>query len=152
MALYGLTMILEGIVRLFSFGIINVNWAGDFLFWGAMRRYQRLMQVVQGYILPTAQIAAQQGTIVNVPELARDFAQYLGISNMDDWYQSMVPADTAMNPYSPMSMQGQVAGGGQTDNRFQSDTGSNFNNQIQEQNRAGGESSQPAIGATTQGQ
>jgi len=113
-------------------------------------RYQRLMQFVQGYILPTAQIAAAQGTMLNVPELAKDFARYLGISNLEDWYQSIIPqTQLGMNPYSPM--QGQVAGGGQTDGRFQSDSGSNFNNANRQQSSAGGQSTGSPLGATTQG-
>ncbi len=33
LALYGLIMIMEGIVRLFSLGIINVEWTSSYLFW-----------------------------------------------------------------------------------------------------------------------
>jgi len=107
-------------------------------------RYQKLMQFVQGYILPTAQIAAQQGTMLDVPELAKDFARYLGITNLEDWYKSMMPAMPGMNPYSPE--QGTVSGVGQDGGG-----GSNFNNMIGQQNRAGGQSSGSPIGASTQG-
>jgi len=98
-------------------------------------RYQRLMQFVQGYILPTAQIAAQQGTVLNVPELAKEMARYLGINNLDDWYMSQTPMNPGMNPYTPeqgsvSGQSGSTAGGG--------DEGSNFNNQVAQQTAAGG--------------
>lgn len=100
-------------------------------------RYQRLMQLVAGYILPTAQIAAAQGTVLNVPELAKDFARYLGVTNLDDWYHQTVPQQAAMNPYQPLTGTPRQ---GITDGRQQSSAGSNFNNQLQQQSRAGGQS------------
>ena len=100
-------------------------------------KYQKLSQFVTGYILPTAQIAAQQGTVLNVPELAKEFARYLNVTNMGDWYQSVMPAmqQPGMNPYQPGGGSPKV---GMTDQRMPENQGSNMNNMLQQQNRVQG--------------
>jgi hypothetical protein len=97
-------------------------------------KYQKLMQLIQGFILPTAQVAAQQGTVLNVPELGKEFARYLNITNMDDWYMSVMPQmmqQASMNPYQPNEGGG---GGGQ----LPQNQGANYNNLVQQQNRVEG--------------
>ena len=100
-------------------------------------KYQKLAQFATGLVLPTAQIAAQQGTVLNVPELMKEFARYLNITNMDDWYMSVMPPmmSPGMNPYQPQG--GQVK---MTDsaNGGPENQGSNQNNLIQQQNRVQG--------------
>ena len=101
-------------------------------------KYQKLSQFVTGFILPTAQIAAQQGTVLNVPELAKEFARHLNISTMDDWYMSVMPPmmqGAGMNPYQMQQGQPKV---GMTDQRMPENQGSNMNNMIQQQNRVQG--------------
>jgi hypothetical protein len=114
-------------------------------------RYQRLMQLVGQVVLPTAQIAAAQGSQLNVTELVQECARFLDVRNLDRWWMSGVPQQTQMNPYSPE--QGSPKSG-QGDGRFSSNDndGSNMNNMLQHMNRTAGEtSSEAAPGSTTKG-
>jgi hypothetical protein len=118
-------------------------------------RFQRLMQLVGQVVLPTAQIAAAQGSMLNVNELVQECARFLDVRNMDKWWITGVPQDTQMNPYQPG--QGEVSGqpkSGQGDGRFSNsdNDGSNMNNMLQHMNRTAGESSsENAPGSTTKG-
>lgn len=121
-------------------------------------RYQRLIQMISQVVLPTAQIAASQGSMLNVTELVKETARFLDVRNMDRWWVSAMPSETYMNPYQPD--RGQVkqevaTPTGDTRTVSGSDkmkTAGNLNNHIQQQSRAYGQSSpgqQP--GATTKG-
>jgi hypothetical protein len=116
-------------------------------------RYQRLMQLVGQVVLPTAQIAAQQGSQLNVNELVKECARFLDVRNLDAWWINGVPNETQLNPYQPQ--QGTPsAKSGQGDGRFTNsdNDGSNMNNMLQHMNRTGGESSSAdSAGATTKG-
>jgi len=103
-------------------------------------RYQRLMQLVSGVVLPTAEIAAAQGSQLNVDELVRETARFLDVRNMDRWWSPAIPQEAAMNPYQPL--QGE-AKSGQADGRFSGndDTAGNMNNLNQQQSRAAGQPS-----------
>lgn len=111
-------------------------------------RYQRLMQLLSQLVLPTAQIAASQGSMLNVTEVITEAARFLDVRNIDRWWKSAVPAEVGMNPYEP-----QQEKGGQADGRLSSGQGeaSNLNNMLQQQTRAGGQSSAPELGVTTKG-
>jgi hypothetical protein len=103
-------------------------------------RFQRLMQLVSGVVLPTAQIAAAQGSMLNVNELVKECARFLDVRNID----------REMNPYQPQ----QGTPGGQADGRFSDGDaqGDNMNNSLQHMNRTGGEqSSEQAAGSTSKG-
>jgi hypothetical protein len=111
-------------------------------------RYQRLMQLIGQVVLPTAQIAASQGSMLNVSELVHEAARFLDVRNLDNWYITGMPQQTAMNPYQPL--QGTVTSG-QSDGRFGNGESDNMNNMLQHMNRTAGESeSQNSPGATTQ--
>ncbi|KKK48816.1 hypothetical protein LCGC14_3141340, partial [marine sediment metagenome] len=101
--------------------------------------------------LPTAQVAAQQGTILDAGELVKEAARYMDIRDIDRWWKTGVETDAAMNPYQPM--QGET-GASQPDGRFDKTKGQatagNLNNMLQEQSRAGGMTS-PNQGQTTGG-
>lgn len=114
-------------------------------------RFQRLMQLVGQVVLPTAQIAATQGSMLNVSELVNECARFLDVRNIDKWWMTGVPQETQMNPYMPE--QG-APKSGQGDGRFSSsdNDGSNMNNMLQHMNRTAGESSsESAPGSTTKG-
>jgi hypothetical protein len=114
-------------------------------------RFQRLMQLVGQVVLPTAQMAASQGSMLNVNELVNECARFLDVRNIDKWWITGVPQEQAMNPYSPA--QG-TPKSGQGDGRFSSNDadGSNMNNMLQHMNRTAGEtSSESAPGSTTKG-
>ena len=106
-------------------------------------KYQKLMQLISQIVLPTAPIAASQGSILQVDALVKECARYLGITNVDDWWKSAVPDSPGMNPYQPLQGTPKKSNVGQGDNRFGlGNTGasrtSNFN---QQQARSGGKSS-----------
>ncbi|MHA2350333.1 MAG: hypothetical protein ACXADL_11975 [Candidatus Thorarchaeota archaeon] len=114
-------------------------------------RYQRLMQLVGQVVLPTAQLAAAQGSQLNVTELVTECARHLDVRNLDKWWITGIPQETQMNPYSPA--QGSPKSG-QGDGRFSNsdNDGSNMNNMLQHMNRTAGESSsESAPGSTTKG-
>lgn len=112
-------------------------------------RYQKMTQFVSAVVLPTAQMAAAQGTNLNVQEMVKEFARFLDIRNLDRWYTNGVPQDVQLNPYQPSegapksATESKPKGSGQPDGRTSTSNseGSNLNNMIQQQNRAGGQSS-----------
>ncbi len=109
-------------------------------------RYQRLMQLISQVVLPTAQIAAAQGTSLNVSELVKEAARYLDVRNIDRWWESAVPTETQANPYQPL--QG-TPKSGQQDGRFGQEkgaNGSNFNNLNAQQTRQQGQAGQTTKG------
>jgi hypothetical protein len=117
-------------------------------------RFQRLMQLVGQVVLPTAQLAAQQGSMLNVNELVTECARFLDVRNLDKWWITGIPQDTQMNPYQPnMGTPGSKSGQG--DGRFSNsdNDGSNMNNMLQHMNRTAGETSSEAasLGSTTKG-
>lgn len=63
---------------------------------------QRMMGLLTQWILPTAQIAAQQGASLNVPRATKELTKLAGLRNVDDWYETAVPTNNiALNPYQP---------------------------------------------------
>lgn len=95
-------------------------------------RYQRLLQLVSQIVLPTAQMSAAQGNMLNVDGLLEEFVRFLDVRNKDSWYSSSMPQNVEMNGYQPLANEKN----GQEDGRFTQKSGagaSNFNNQIQQQ-------------------
>jgi len=69
-------------------------------------RYQKILQLVNQMIIPMLPMAMQQGSMIDVNALVKEVAPYLGISNVDEWWKSLLPPDQNAGPYSPQ--QGQV--------------------------------------------
>jgi hypothetical protein len=88
-------------------------------------KYNKMMQMLNGWILPTAQLAAQQGKILNVPEVTKDLSEYIGIKT-ESWFLSDEPQSADLNAYQPNG-----GGGG-------GDEGMNMNNSIAQQNASAG--------------
>ena len=102
------------------------------------QRFQKLMGYITGYILPTLQVAASQGTVLDVKKAGEALERYLQVDS-SEWYKSTIPQRQEMNPYQ---MQ-QSTKGGTEDNRLGISqpgeaTGSNMNNLQQQQQRAAG--------------
>jgi len=89
-------------------------------------RFQKMWQLLTGWIMPTASISAQQGKIPNIPEITRTLSLYLGIDT-EGWYLTDMPQYQQMNPYQP------VGGVKSADTRFGSNEGDNMNNFLQSQ-------------------
>jgi len=79
-------------------------------------QYQKLLQLVQTVVLPLAPLAMQQGSMPDVTTLTKEFAKYLGVNNVEDWWRTVVPQANAPNPYSPS--QGIPKNPGQGDDRL----------------------------------
>jgi len=105
-------------------------------------RYQKILQLVNQMIIPMLPMAMQQGSMIDVNSLVKEVAPYLGISNVDDWWKSLVPQDAnGAGPYQPM--QGQVVAKSGQDQRgsLGQAPASKASNLSQQQARNGGQSS-----------
>ena len=100
--------------------------------------FQRTLQFLSQWVLPTSQLAAQQGAMLNVPEATKDLAQKFQIENIDHWYDQAAPQNAGMNPYSPDA----GSKNGQQDGRTgMMGAASRNTNLQQQQSAAGGQSS-----------
>lgn len=89
-------------------------------------KFQKMWQMLTGWVLPTATISAQQGKVLNVPEITKTLSNYMNLDT-DSWYLSETPMETQLNPY-------QTTGGVKSaDTRFGSNEGDNANNALQSQ-------------------
>ena len=102
----------------------------------AMVESQRTMSLLTQWILPSAQIAAQQGAQVNVPKATRHIAKMMGLRGFDDWYETAVPnVETRLNPYTPT--QGKVKNKDVQDGRTGINPASSIANSRQKTQRDG---------------
>lgn len=77
-------------------------------------KYQRLMQFASQWILPTMQLAAQQGAEFNIPEATKIMAEYLGLTTFNQIYKTAIPQPLDQGvPYQmqPISNKKQAAQG-----------------------------------------
>lgn len=88
-------------------------------------QYQKLMQFMGSWVLPTAQIAAAQGAQIDIPTATQIMADYAGFDNFSQFYKTVVPndpqnVDFTMQPNNQNASQRPKAGkaAGQTDDRF----------------------------------
>jgi len=105
------------------------------------QQYQKLLQLVQTVVLPLAPLAMQQGNIPNVNILTKEFAKLLGINNIEDWWQSIVPQQQPTNPHQPQ--QGS-ANPGQGDDRMGATLASKIANSNGSQSSERGGKSSPS--------
>ena len=99
--------------------------------------FSKMWQLLTGWVLPTAPMAAQQGKMPNIPAITKDLTTFLDI-NTDNWYLSETPQRTELNPYQT------VSGVKSADTRFGSNTGDNANNALTAQMSRMGKSTQAA--------
>ena len=105
------------------------------------QKFQKAMQLLTGWILPTAQIAAQQGKQLNVPEITSDLSNYMDL-NTESWFLSEVPMaqqTPGLNANQPM---GQGDGMKSSDQRFGASESDNMNNKLQQQNASKGKTTE----------
>lgn len=101
-------------------------------------RFQRLIQLISAVVLPLLPVAMQQGSGLNVTELLKELDRYVHISNIDDWWFSQQPSDTALNPYQPLTGTPVESKKGVSSKKSEA---SDLNNLGQQQSRAFQESS-----------
>lgn len=92
-------------------------------------KFQKMFQLITAWVLPTMQLAAQQGKVLNVPEVTKVLSNYLDLDT-ESWFLSETPQGVQANPYQEM--------GGSTkmrsaDTRFGSNEADNMNNFLQQQ-------------------
>ncbi len=64
--------------------------------------FQRTLSLITQWILPSAQLAAQQGAQINVPKATQHLAKMAGLRGFNDWYDTAVPnTESRINPYTP---------------------------------------------------
>jgi hypothetical protein len=73
--------------------------------------FQKLIQVLSQWVLPTSQLAAAQGAQLDIPQTTRKIAKLAGIGDFDDLYQTAQSQDVALNPYQPQPENGAVGDG-----------------------------------------
>jgi len=99
-------------------------------------KFQKLMQLITGVIVPLAPLAIQQGSYPDVDQIVRDSGRYLNMPNLESWWKSSVPPE-GTNPYMPE--QGMSKSPGQTNDSFGATDASRLanSNQIQNSPRGG---------------
>jgi hypothetical protein len=98
--------------------------------------FNRVLSLLTQWILPSAQIGAQQGASLNVPKVTKYLGKLAGIRGMDDWYETAVPnQSTQLNPYTPTS--GKVKSKDVQDGRTGNNPNSSAANSRQKQEKDG---------------
>lgn len=54
-------------------------------------QYQKIMQLMTQWIMPTMNLAATQGQQLDLPLITRILGDYLGVTSINQWYTSAVP-------------------------------------------------------------
>jgi hypothetical protein len=62
-------------------------------------QYQKIMQLMSQWVLPTLQIAEAQGAQLSIPEATKLLADYSGITNFNTFYKTIVPKPGESVPY-----------------------------------------------------
>ena len=106
------------------------------------QKFQEMMMFLTQWILPTMGVAAQQGSQLDVNEINRILAGYLGLDNFNQWYRTAVPSGLENVDYRMMPMGNKAQKNkAQSGDQFGASPGSRMANSFGQQARAGGESS-----------
>lgn len=99
--------------------------------------FQKTMMFLTQWILPTQQMAAAQGSQLDINELNKILAGYLGLENFQQWYKAAVPTGLEGVDFRMMPMGNPAQG----DDSKGATAGSKLVNNFQQQSRAGGQPS-----------
>lgn len=82
-------------------------------------QYQKIMQLMSQWVLPTMQIGAAQGAELDIPEATQMLADYLGVKNFKAFYNTVVqkPGETVPYQMQPSTNRGEGSAG-QTGDAF----------------------------------
>ena len=101
--------------------------------------FQKMIQFISQWVLPTMPMAAQQGVSIDIPSATKRLSQLAGLKDLELFYKPAVPQGGSLNPYNP-----QAAGSGMEDGRTGLMGAASRNaNLAQQQARAGGQPSPP---------
>lgn len=62
-------------------------------------QYQKIMQLMSQWVLPTLQLAQMQGAELDIPEATQMLADYLGVKSFKQFYRTTIPKPGEMVPY-----------------------------------------------------
>lgn len=108
-------------------------------------KYQKMMQFMTQWVLPTMQLAAAQGNQLDVATATRILSEYAGFENFNQWYKTAVPHELETVPYTMQTTsrpQPKARKAGQTSDAFGTTLGNQNANMNQQQTRARGQSTQ----------
>lgn len=92
-------------------------------------KYQKLMQFMSQWILPTSQLAASQGSKIDIPLVTRILAEYLGEDTFYSWYKSAVPSELEqVMPYNMLPEKSSGKNTGQSNDSMGANLGSRLAN------------------------
>jgi hypothetical protein len=105
-------------------------------------RTRRLMEITTGLILPTMQLAAMQGAMLDVPNLVKAVCRDMDLtdSEIDEIYKTVTSGTQSLGPYQQLPQKLPVGGVG--DQAGASGAGRDLN-AMQQINRTGGETPSP---------
>ena len=122
----------EGDFLDYNFDIIPYSTQGS----SPEATWMKLMQVVNQMVLPTLEIGAQQGQVLDVRRLTEIAGRFLDIPELKNVYVNSAPQKADVGPYQPM--QGQVKPkSGQPDGRISTGGFNEVSNLNQQQTRTG---------------
>jgi len=102
-------------------------------------QFQKLFQFISQWILPTLPIAAQQGVSLDIASATKRLSQLMGVKDLELFYKPAAPQQAELNQYNP-----QANSSGIQDGRTGMMGAASRNaNLLQQQARAGGQSSPP---------
>lgn len=99
--------------------------------------YQRLMQFMTTWIVPTMALRAQQGNTIDFATVDRQLADYGGFENFPSWYKSIIPQDQVDVDYVMKTKEKPSKSPGQTNDKFGATEPSRQANLAQQQRRVG---------------
>jgi len=103
------------------------------------QKFQKMMMFLTQWILPTMQLSAAQGSSLDINEVNKILAGYLGLDNFNQWYLPAIPSsgDLSGVDYKMLPLGNKSQG----NDSMGATEGSKMANMFGQQARAGGESS-----------
>jgi hypothetical protein len=104
-------------------------------------QYQKTMQFMTQWMLPTAQMAQAQGAQLDVPTATKRLGEYLGIKNLNEFFITAIPQPGDSVPYQmqPTTKRNEQrtrpGASGQSNDAFGTTLGNQMGNQQQQQER-----------------
>lgn len=103
-------------------------------------KYQKVMQFMAQWVLPTLQIASSQGASLDIPTVTKILADYAGINDFNQYYITAIPEPGAVVPYQMQPVKGQrqdKKNPSQSSDAFGSTLGNRASNFQQQQSGSG---------------
>lgn len=98
--------------------------------------FQKYMYFMNSWVLPTMQLSAMQGAMLDVPTATKILADYGGLEQLDHFYKTAAPQEPGDVPFTMMP---QKSSGGQTDDSQGATAFSRTANMQQQQERTAGD-------------